>query len=171
MHPSTTAKSPASLQRRRSTLLTLPAELRIQIYAFALDFDGVARVLNRQYEAHLRGAPADDPSGWPPLATPGLLLVNRQVSHEARHVLHKKTLRIPHAMTPNGKMTDLMCRPLLLRVKDVDFTRDKSHDECSRHLSLCDVLCYLMLHLSKLEIDCQRVIFQCFEAQLDLHRK
>jgi hypothetical protein len=92
-------------ESQSSVFLQLPREIRDMIYEYAIDYPDMstifakAREINKTaYDTRPRG---DTTAGLPyvvlpkpqylPLATPGLLLLNRQISAEAVDVLRKKT--------------------------------------------------------------------------------
>ncbi|KAH7042034.1 hypothetical protein B0J12DRAFT_743597 [Macrophomina phaseolina] len=156
-----TSSAPRNVATRSMTLrrrtqfpfLQLPAELRNLIYELTLDFDGVGRLLTDHYEAHVNDGTIIH---WPELQTHPLLVVNKQISREARYILHRKTLRLPHSTTPNGMITDVVSRHLLENLRKVDITRDDSFGEMH---TWCDFLEFFRLIKSavKIWVDCHKL--------------
>ncbi|KAK8189088.1 hypothetical protein HDK77DRAFT_427601 [Phyllosticta capitalensis] len=154
-------RSKAALMRAQFPFLRLPAELRNIVYEFTLDFDGVQDVVNKHYEAHITD---DGYIPWSDLYTPAILLVNKQIYREARFVLHRQVLTIPHSTTPNADITDVISRPLLQKLRKVNITRDLSHGE--NHV-WCDMLEYFQLIKSAVGIWDEQHHLQ--ELTIDLH--
>ncbi|EOD46781.1 Coiled-coil domain-containing protein mtmr15 [Neofusicoccum parvum] len=140
-------------KRTQFPFLKLPAELRNLIYVKSLDFEGVGRLLTEHYEAHVNDGTSID---WPELQTHPLLAVNKQISREARYILHRKTLRLPHSTTPNGLITDVVSKTILENVRKVDITRDESFGEVH---TWCDFLEFFRLIKSAVNIwtDCHHL--------------
>ncbi|KAK7545123.1 uncharacterized protein J3D65DRAFT_599697 [Phyllosticta citribraziliensis] len=98
-----------------------------------MDFAGVVRTLDKFHKENLEkesAARSRHPQASEAvieLSTPGLLLANKQVAHEALDVLHKKELRIPRYAfmelyaKRNGSFMNIMCRPLLQKLRHVSF--------------------------------------------------
>ncbi|KAK7730080.1 hypothetical protein SLS57_001740 [Botryosphaeria dothidea] len=133
-------------RRTQFPFLKLPAELRNLIYELSLDFDGVGRLLTEHYEAHVNDGTVIH---WPELQTHSLLVVSKQISREAKYILHRKTLRLPHSTTPNGMVTDVVSRNLLENLRKVDITRDDSFGEMH---TWCDFLEFFRLIKSAVKI-------------------
>lgn len=98
----------------------LPPEIRNMIYELALDFDslhGYFRLyIEKMNEAHRAEVHPDKIS--PPhvhVHTPGILLVNREISHEARSVLYRKPLVFSNGLI-KAHLSDIMSEELITRV-------------------------------------------------------
>lgn len=144
--PNVSTRSMTLDRRTKFSFLQLPAELRNMVYEEALNFDGVGRLLTEHYEAHVNDGTSIE---WPEHQTQPLLVVSKQVSREARHILHRKTLRLPHSTTPNGLMTDIVSKKLLENLQKVDVTRDESFGELH---TWCDFLEFFRLIKSAVKI-------------------
>jgi hypothetical protein len=81
--------------------LHLPGELRNEIYKHALgDFEGVAKVFEAAYKSLTSREPNEKPEPYqtPAKVPPTILLINKQVYHEAVYFLQHKSITFDHGL-------------------------------------------------------------------------
>ena len=104
-------------------LLALPAELRLMIYSFCLTFAGVDKWFDK-FWAKLRDSSRPSKVAAPLVykRTPEILLVCKQVYHEARDVLQKKGISFHHGLLDIDGLHNLMNVNILTNISCITVT-------------------------------------------------
>lgn len=82
------------MQSTPRNFMDLPREIRDMVYEYAVDPSDITTSINRSMA---NWADRDTPFPYPARSTPNVLLINRQISNEAREMLDKKPLVLTFA--------------------------------------------------------------------------
>lgn len=118
------------MEKQRTTFLSLPRELRDIIYEDTMDVSDISTALTRALIKH-NHTPRASPFPFPPKTTPTVLLLNKQIHHEALESLQKKPINITfssnHHIHDEKRIPSILAfvsRPALKHTKSLTLTME-----------------------------------------------
>lgn len=100
------------METKHFPFLDIPGEIRTRIYADCLDYDHVSTHISRVMQDWVANNNHSNDASYPIMSTPTVLLLNKQIYHEAKAILNKKALKITCPVDPKidrqAKVPDLL---------------------------------------------------------------